>query len=205
MATLPEDEPVATLSGAGLLEQENGTVGEDETSQYGQIKPRLPHSNPSYDLRSRAVTPGTADEQKRALSRIPVSAVQHALSLHVESSPARNGLSPSAFPHSRASYPPDSPQIGSGAVADASMALGRAITPDGRASPGLSPGVNGMRRSTAPSGSAASTRVIDGLQQELGNTRVALDKVKGDFRSCQRVIGSVGPVHLVRTIADEVS
>lgn len=36
--------------------------------------------------------------------------------------------------------------------------------------------------------------MIDGLQQELGTTRVALDKVKGDLRSCQRVIGSVSSV-----------
>ena len=46
-----------------------------------------------------------------------------------------------------------------------------------------------MRRSTA--GSAASSKVIDGLQTEVQHLKVVLEKTRQDLRSSQRVVGSV--------------
>jgi hypothetical protein len=48
-----------------------------------------------------------------------------------------------------------------------------------------------LRKSSGLVGSAASTKVIDSLQTELYNVKGHLDRVKGEVRSCQRVIASV--------------
>ena len=57
---------------------------------------------------------------------------------------------------------------------------------DGRLSPNPEP-----KRSPLL-GSAASTKVIDGLQTELINTKGHIEKLKQEMRSNQRLIGSVG-------------
>ena len=59
-------------------------------------------------------------------------------------------------------------------------------------SPSLQPdGRNSPFRKASGGGSAASTRVIDGLQTDLLNARGHNEKLKQEMRSNQRLIGSV--------------
>ena len=168
--------------------------------------PRLPHSNSSYDLRSSAITPAKSPpvtgqkpgDRPLGLSRkftlisgpakplgIPQSAVAQALALHTSTpngspqvirhsaSQTRSTSSPTPSPdHTLLRSPylgPDSP-----------------YTPSHQADGRLSPG---PRRVSG--GSAASTRVIDGLQTELINSKGHNEKLKQEIRSNQRLIGSV--------------
>ncbi|KAK8866156.1 hypothetical protein IAR55_001307 [Kwoniella newhampshirensis] len=178
------------------LELPNGESSEDTKQRLKG----LPHSNPSYDLRSTAVTPVPNKRMSMAngrmpdgRSRIPQAVVAGATALH-PTPPARSPARTSHIsPPSPISSPglerslrspflaPESPQPPSPYSA---LGLG-----EGRLSPGLSPGM--LRRSSGPAGSAASTRVIDGLQTDLVNTRGHLERVKQEVRSCQRVIGSL--------------
>ncbi|WVF70453.1 hypothetical protein IAT40_005243 [Kwoniella sp. CBS 6097] len=156
----------------------------------------LPHSNPSFDLRSRAVTPSRQVNNKvDGRSRIPQAVVAGSAALH-PTPPPQSSSRPHVSPPSpinlhenrnlRSPFlAPESPQPPS----PHSQGLGPAV--DGRLSP--SPALcPGLRRASGPGGgSAASTRVIDGLQTELVNTRGHLERVKQEVRSCQRVIGSL--------------
>ncbi|WVR06095.1 hypothetical protein IAU60_003123 [Kwoniella sp. DSM 27419] len=159
-------------------------------------KAKIPHSNPSFDLRSRAITPARPLINKvDGRSRIPQAVVAGAAALHPtppSRSPAREhaaSSSPSSADTRDLRSPflaPESPQAGF----PFDTVLGLGSSTDGRLSPapGLSPG---LRRTSGVTGSAASTRVIDGLQTELLNTRGHLERVKQEVRSCQRVIGSL--------------
>ncbi|WVQ97461.1 hypothetical protein IAU59_004574 [Kwoniella sp. CBS 9459] len=207
LISLPEVE-VDTYLGDRLIEEthENGRdspldpeppTGANplDSSRLGK---GLPHSNPSFDLRSRAVTPSRPVGTKvDGRSRIPQAMVAGSAALHPTPPPqsssrahvsppspinpheSRNLRSPFLAPESPQPPSPYSGSQGLGAIAD-----GR-LSP----SPALSPG---FRRASGPGGgSAASTRVIDGLQTELVNTRGHLERVKQEVRSCQRVIGSL--------------
>ena len=59
---------------------------------------------------------------------------------------------------------------------------------NGRFSPALHP--SGLRK-VSSTASAASTKVIDGLQTELLNTKGHLERVKSEVRSGQRIVASV--------------
>ncbi|WWD17638.1 hypothetical protein CI109_102079 [Kwoniella shandongensis] len=211
LVDLPEVEVEGVLS--DRLTETDGSNGPgsplDAELSNGQSpgdgKPRvkgLPHSNPSYDLRSSAVTPMPNKRMSMAngkipdgRSRIPQAVVAGATALHPTPparSPARSSHisppSPIASPglerNLRSPFlAPESPQPPS---PYSSLGL---LGDGGRLSPGLSP--SGHRRASGPAGSAASTRVIDGLQTELLNTRGHLERVKQEVRSCQRVIGSL--------------
>ncbi|OCF42287.1 hypothetical protein I317_03907 [Kwoniella heveanensis CBS 569] len=207
LVSLPEVE-VDTYLGDRLLEEsdEHGRDSpldpEPPTSANSldgsRLGKGLPHSNPSFDLRSRAVTPSRPVNTKvDGRSRIPQAVVAGSAALHPTPPPNsssrphasppspinlhdnRNLRSPFLAPESPQPPSPYSGSQGLGGVAD-----GR-LSP----SPALSPG---LRRASGPGGgSAASTRVIDGLQTELVNTRGHLERVKQEVRSCQRVIGSL--------------
>ncbi|KAK6905964.1 hypothetical protein I203_106799 [Kwoniella mangroviensis CBS 8507] len=166
-------------------------------------KPRLnglPHSNPSFDLRSRAVTPArpTSAKLPDGRSRIPQAVVAGSAALHPTpppSSPARPHVSlpstinlPDREKNLRSPFlAPESPQPPSpygGGRPSSSLGVG-----EGR----LSPSPAGFRRASGGPNdkSSASTRVIDGLQTELINARGHLERVKQEVRSAQRVIGSL--------------
>ncbi|WRT64392.1 uncharacterized protein IL334_001324 [Kwoniella shivajii] len=164
-------------------------------------KPRLnglPHSNPSFDLRSRAVTPArpTSVRMPDGRSRIPQAVVAGSAALHPTPppfSPSKSHVSPPSpinVPDSRnlrsPFLAPESPQPPS--PYGSSLGLGSNV--DGRLSP--SPGY--FRRASGglnDKASSASTRVIDNLQTELINTKGHLERVKQEVRSAQRVIGSL--------------
>nr|XP_019007424.1 uncharacterized protein I206_07876 [Kwoniella pini CBS 10737]OCF46205.1 hypothetical protein I206_07876 [Kwoniella pini CBS 10737] len=163
-------------------------------------KPRLnglPHSNPSFDLRSRAVTPArpTSAKLPDGRSRIPQAVVAGAAALHPTpppSSPAKSQASPPS-PLSidrdrnlRSPFlAPDSPR--------APSPLGPGAPSDSYGRQSLSPSPAGFRRASSGTNekSSASTRVIDNLQTELINTKGHLERVKQEVRSAQRVIGSL--------------
>jgi hypothetical protein len=120
---------------------------------------------------------------------IPQSTVMHAVSLHPTPTSA-SPISPSM--RSTSSPTPSDPALRSPYLGidsptspftnpTGSLGLGHPNSADGRASP--------MRRSTA--GSAASSKVIDGLQTEVQHLKVVLEKTRQDLRSSQRVVGSV--------------
>ena len=50
-------------------------------------------------------------------------------------------------------------------------------------------------------GSAASTRVIDGLQTDLAHMRMQVEKVRQDFKSSQRIVESVSHTLIATDIA----
>ncbi|WWC86491.1 uncharacterized protein L201_001368 [Kwoniella dendrophila CBS 6074] len=193
-----------------LVEEENGRDSpldpEPPTSATTvNGKPRLnglPHSNPSFDLRSRAVTPArpTSIKLPDGRSRIPQAVVAGAAALHPTpppASPAKSYVSPPSpidTPGTRnlrsPFLVPESPQPPS-PYGDTStpLALNSGLSVDGR----LSPSPAGFRRASGgPNDKAsASTRVIDSLQTELINTKGHLERVKQEVRSAQRVIGSL--------------
>ncbi|OCF34049.1 hypothetical protein I316_04396 [Kwoniella heveanensis BCC8398] len=207
LVSLPEVE-VDTYLGDRLMEEsdEHGRDSpldpEPPTSANSldgsRLGKGLPHSNPSFDLRSRAVTPSRPVNTKvDGRSRIPQAVVAGSAALH-PTPPPNSSSRPHASPPSPVNLhdnrnlrspflAPESPQPPS--PYSGSQGLGGVA--DGRLSPSpaLSPG---LRRASGPGGgSAASTRVIDGLQTELVNTRGHLERVKQEVRSCQRVIGSL--------------
>ena len=158
------------------------TPGMDESLDEVPEEPlkRLPKSNSNYDLRTAAATPRDQRgisreslcplmslshllmEMVLMLTEIPRAAVQNAVSLH---------------PSPKVPSPLTSPMI------DSPGSNG-----NGQFSPSLHP--SGLRK-VSSSASAASTRVIDGLQTELLNTKGHLERVKQEVRGCQRHIGSV--------------
>ncbi|RXK39734.1 hypothetical protein M231_02927 [Tremella mesenterica] len=207
MQILPESEAITPSStftpGSDLvpaiLEQGASTI---TTEDEGRIPRRaLPKSNSSYDLRSRAMTPGKAsspfnDGRSRMSflstigwgsslsSGIPQAVVSHAVTM--SNSPHHGTPSQIPRPTSRGSQSPGEQQLLSPFLGDSprSPAFINGLGPpsEGRLSPGF-------KRST--SGSAASTKVIDGLQTELANVRAHLEKVKMEYKSCQRLVGSL--------------
>nr|XP_018267413.1 uncharacterized protein I303_01399 [Kwoniella dejecticola CBS 10117]OBR89571.1 hypothetical protein I303_01399 [Kwoniella dejecticola CBS 10117] len=159
----------------------------------------LPHSNPSFDLRSSAVTPARPPSARLpdGRSRIPQAVVAGAAALHPTpppSSPAKSqhhasppspiGLSERDRNLRSPFLAPDSPRAPSPLGMSSSDVNGRQS---------LSPSPAGFRRaSSGPNEkSSASTRVIDSLQTELINTKGHLERVKQEVRSAQRVIGSL--------------
>lgn len=153
------------------------TPGNEESLDEIPEEPlkRISKSNSNYDLRTAAATP----RDQRGISReliscvpllrsllmeseeIPRASVQNAVSLH----PSPKGPSPLASP-----------------------LLAESPGPNGRFSPSLH--ASGVRKASS-STSAASTRVIDGLQTELLNVKGHLERVKQEVRSSQRVTSSV--------------
>ncbi|WVQ61934.1 uncharacterized protein L199_000067 [Kwoniella botswanensis] len=167
-------------------------------------KPRLnglPHSNPSFDLRSRAVTPArpTGTKLPDGRSRIPQAVVAGSAALHPTPPPA-SPARPHTSPPSPINLPDREKNLRSPFLAPESP---QPPSPYGSGRPPSSLGVGGESRlSPSPAGSrrasggpndksSASTRVIDGLQTELINTRGHLERVKQEVRSAQRVIGSL--------------
>nr|XP_019049505.1 hypothetical protein I302_03294 [Kwoniella bestiolae CBS 10118]OCF28435.1 hypothetical protein I302_03294 [Kwoniella bestiolae CBS 10118] len=187
-------------------------------------KPRLnglPHSNPSFDLRSRAVTParptsaklpdGRSRKSHRSLycsfkpmlshctAGIPQAVVAGSAALHPTPPPA-SPARPHVSPPSPINLPDREKNLRSPFLAPESP---QPPSPYG-ARPTSSLGVGGegrlspspvviRRASGGPNdkSSSASTRVIDSLQTELINTRGHLERVKQEVRSAQRVIGSL--------------
>ncbi|GFZ46046.1 hypothetical protein JCM24511_04292 [Saitozyma sp. JCM 24511] len=190
------------------IQAESREAGEDQLRTEPSLQ-RLPHSSPSYDLRSSAITPGKTPAGERildgrlGLSRIPVSTVTHAASLLANSPvpspsaiprPASRGQMTSPSPtfeyESSLRSPflgPNSPSFPHTANDTRGLGLGQPGL-EGRLSPNVT---SSLRRVTGPPTSAASTRVIDGLQTELLNLRTHLDRVKQEARSHQRVIGQL--------------
>ena len=166
------------------------------------LVPRLPHSTSSYDLKSSAITPGKGVVRKisdgplglsrtstlcypvKLMQGIPQSAVTQALALHA-SSPSDSPISAKRNTRSRTTSPTPpqdpsqlrSPFLGSDFPSPS-------LATDNRYSP--------IPRKVSAGGSAASTRVIDGLQTDLLNARGHNDKLKQEIRANQRLIGSVG-------------
>lgn len=129
---------------------------------------------------------------------IPQSVVSHSLTLHA--SPA-----PSPAP-TTGRMPSPSPQPSSAGLQSPFLNLNspRSISGDepgrpgssssnryGRYSPAVEHEGQGLRRSSGPVSSAASTKVIDGLQTELLNAKSQLERAKQDVRSSRRVIDQV--------------
>ncbi|KAK4689456.1 hypothetical protein P7C73_g619, partial [Tremellales sp. Uapishka_1] len=197
---LPDLE--ATSPSSDVIEEEEGHIGDlssvqKPTQAVLNRTAALPHSSPSFDLRKRAATPGELGtpvsaqtklgDGRLGLSRIPHSTVNHALSLH-PTPPARSPSSPR--PPSRARSinsssptPVDDPNAH---LRSPFLAPSSPNSPDGQLTPNLRKPSNTNLR-----GSAASTKVIDGLQTDLINTRGHLDRVKGEVRSCQRVVATL--------------
>jgi hypothetical protein len=132
---------------------------------------------------------------RRLIPEIPRAAVQHHISLHSSPSPSSKEKSASSTSATNAQHAPNSPL--------ASPSIDKTLTDNphnhlSSPSPGitlsngrLSPLPIGMRKSSNPAGTAASTRVIDSLQTELLAAKGHVERMKQEMRSSQRVIGSV--------------
>ncbi|ORX37364.1 hypothetical protein BD324DRAFT_625854 [Kockovaella imperatae] len=153
----------------------------------------LPKSKSNYDLSRDAATPGrevqpgsrkTSDGP--GISRIPRASVAHARLMH-DASPGGTPAEPR--PANGLSHPSHSPIASTHLKSPFSAQLDSPYSPatsmDGRLSPHP-----GLKRSPLM-GSVASTKVIDGLQTDLINTKGHVEKLKQEMRSNQRLIGSL--------------
>ncbi|KAK1925705.1 hypothetical protein DB88DRAFT_208250 [Papiliotrema laurentii] len=172
--------------------EENHAGPSTTPAQLGKsLLPRLPHSNSSFDLRSSAITPGKTPNVRKTsdgplgLGRIPQSAVTQALALHAVSpsdSPTAGKRPPS---RNRAHSPSPAPE--SANLRSPFLGTEPPYSPNGPSDDRHGP----VPRKISSSGSAASTRVIDGLQTDLLNARGHNEKLKQEIRANQRLIGSL--------------